>query len=427
MPVHPDLLAAAARRQSAIGARTRRLLGPWAERPSRRQSGAGPVDDGRRPAACSSARPAGVLAADLAACNAYDGARAAAARVACPTLLLLGGLDRMTPPAKAKPLADAIEARAHRHPARRRPHAHERAARRGDRCAARDDLMQGGRRKSTCAAATSFTRTGLRPPAGGQQGRSECRKKKPAEAYRDDCCRSPPARSGGRSSVAHRRRQSLENIRQPRRGSRARKSIELHVEGEIALRHGADPRFQFGIALRARDLTIRVCDIRPVEQRDQRLERIVEALGDPDDRIVRAQILDRRGQRRGGAGRGAIADAGDLSRLQIVDKAPLPRSGNRTRRILRPSATIEAEAHIRQQARDGVAQQCDVKARPRQSMMDPERKMTGQVVAVGQLLVRQVSRDRNCWLRAWRGGTPSCGKVRRRTRLRATWRPACMM
>ena len=52
---------------------------------------------------------AGVLAADLAACNAYDGAPAAAARVACPTLLLLGALDRMTPPAKAEPLAHAIK------------------------------------------------------------------------------------------------------------------------------------------------------------------------------------------------------------------------------------------------------------------------------------------------------------------------------
>ncbi len=53
--------------------------------------------------------PAGALAADLTACNAYDGALAAAARVICPTLLLLGALDRMTPPAKAKPLADAIK------------------------------------------------------------------------------------------------------------------------------------------------------------------------------------------------------------------------------------------------------------------------------------------------------------------------------
>jgi pimeloyl-ACP methyl ester carboxylesterase len=53
--------------------------------------------------------PAGVLAVDLAACDAYDGALAAAARVACPTLLLLGALDRMTPPAKARSLADAIK------------------------------------------------------------------------------------------------------------------------------------------------------------------------------------------------------------------------------------------------------------------------------------------------------------------------------
>jgi len=53
--------------------------------------------------------PAGALAADLAACNAYDGALAAATRVVCPTLLLLGALDRMTPPAKAKPLAAAIK------------------------------------------------------------------------------------------------------------------------------------------------------------------------------------------------------------------------------------------------------------------------------------------------------------------------------
>ncbi len=53
--------------------------------------------------------PAGALAADLAACNAHDGALVAATRVACPTLLLLGALDRMTPPAKAKPVAEAIK------------------------------------------------------------------------------------------------------------------------------------------------------------------------------------------------------------------------------------------------------------------------------------------------------------------------------
>jgi len=52
----------------------------------------------------------GVLATDLAACNTYDGARAAAGRVTCPTLFLLGAADRMTPPAKAAPLVEAIQA-----------------------------------------------------------------------------------------------------------------------------------------------------------------------------------------------------------------------------------------------------------------------------------------------------------------------------
>jgi pimeloyl-ACP methyl ester carboxylesterase len=49
----------------------------------------------------------GVLASDLAACDVYD-ATATAARVRCPCLLLLGALDRMTPPGKAKALAAAM-------------------------------------------------------------------------------------------------------------------------------------------------------------------------------------------------------------------------------------------------------------------------------------------------------------------------------
>ena len=51
---------------------------------------------------------AGVLATDLNACNAYDGGAAAAAKLRCPTLLLLGELDRMTPPQAARPLAQRI-------------------------------------------------------------------------------------------------------------------------------------------------------------------------------------------------------------------------------------------------------------------------------------------------------------------------------
>jgi pimeloyl-ACP methyl ester carboxylesterase len=49
--------------------------------------------------------PAASLAADLAACDAYTNAGAAAGRVACPVLLLLGGRDRMTPASKGAAFA----------------------------------------------------------------------------------------------------------------------------------------------------------------------------------------------------------------------------------------------------------------------------------------------------------------------------------
>ncbi len=51
--------------------------------------------------------PAGALYADLNACNVYTGTLDAAAKIACPTLLLLGNRDRMTPPTSAQ-LAAAI-------------------------------------------------------------------------------------------------------------------------------------------------------------------------------------------------------------------------------------------------------------------------------------------------------------------------------
>ena len=50
----------------------------------------------------------GVLHTDLAAAAAYTQGLDAAARVRCPTLLLLGEHDRMTPPAAAKALGEAI-------------------------------------------------------------------------------------------------------------------------------------------------------------------------------------------------------------------------------------------------------------------------------------------------------------------------------
>ncbi|MBU6463901.1 MAG: alpha/beta hydrolase [Bradyrhizobium sp.] len=50
----------------------------------------------------------GVLHRDLTACNAYDGALAAAAKVAVPTTIILGERDMMTPAKAGKALAAAI-------------------------------------------------------------------------------------------------------------------------------------------------------------------------------------------------------------------------------------------------------------------------------------------------------------------------------
>ncbi len=54
------------------------------------------------------ARGASTLHADFAACNAYDGGLDAAARVACPALVVSGAGDRMTPPRAARPLIAAL-------------------------------------------------------------------------------------------------------------------------------------------------------------------------------------------------------------------------------------------------------------------------------------------------------------------------------
>lgn len=51
---------------------------------------------------------AGVLATDLAACNAYQRGLDAAAAVRCPTLLVCGERDQMTPPRAVKPLREAL-------------------------------------------------------------------------------------------------------------------------------------------------------------------------------------------------------------------------------------------------------------------------------------------------------------------------------
>jgi pimeloyl-ACP methyl ester carboxylesterase len=53
--------------------------------------------------------PSGVLFADLSACNGYKDALSAAAKVAVPSAVILGGRDMMTPLKNGKPVAAAIQ------------------------------------------------------------------------------------------------------------------------------------------------------------------------------------------------------------------------------------------------------------------------------------------------------------------------------
>jgi len=105
MPVHPDLLKAA-QEDARLAAD---LIVSWGHGPAGHfggnpAPGLWQMGGGQRLLARAKA---GVLASDLAACDAYDAA-ARAGQVECPSLLLLGALDRMTPPGKAKALAAAM-------------------------------------------------------------------------------------------------------------------------------------------------------------------------------------------------------------------------------------------------------------------------------------------------------------------------------
>jgi len=106
MPVHPDLQTAADRNEELAA----ELITSWGHA-RRGQVGGHPAPGlwmaGGAVRLIDRAAD-GVLAADLAACNAYDLALTRATAIRCPTLFLLGAADRMTPPAKAKPLIDAI-------------------------------------------------------------------------------------------------------------------------------------------------------------------------------------------------------------------------------------------------------------------------------------------------------------------------------
>jgi pimeloyl-ACP methyl ester carboxylesterase len=103
MSVHPELLVAAkAGQHVAMELVTAWGFGRQAHLGGNRAPGMWMLGEGLR---LLEHGPAGVLGIDLAACNTYGGADAAAARVRCPTLILAGESDIMTPPAAGAALA----------------------------------------------------------------------------------------------------------------------------------------------------------------------------------------------------------------------------------------------------------------------------------------------------------------------------------
>ncbi len=106
MPVHPDLLtAAAADDHAAFDLMTSWGFGPAGHLGGARVPGSWLMGGGER--LLERIRP-GVLSADLAACNAYAAGMDSAAKVACPVLVVMGAADKMTPARAGAKLAAAI-------------------------------------------------------------------------------------------------------------------------------------------------------------------------------------------------------------------------------------------------------------------------------------------------------------------------------
>jgi pimeloyl-ACP methyl ester carboxylesterase len=106
MPVHPEMLESA----KANTLKVQELMTFWGMGNALHKGGM--VSPGvwlrRDSLAVLSANRPGVIHNDLAACHAYKDALSRAAEIKCPTVLVLGDGDLMTPAVKAKPLANAI-------------------------------------------------------------------------------------------------------------------------------------------------------------------------------------------------------------------------------------------------------------------------------------------------------------------------------
>lgn len=107
MPVHRDLLAAAeSGDHAAVDLLTSWGFGRRAHLGGAQAPGMWMLGMGARLLERDDRK---ALSVDLLACNAYAGARAAAAAVRCPALLVAGTLDRMTPPKGADELCALMD------------------------------------------------------------------------------------------------------------------------------------------------------------------------------------------------------------------------------------------------------------------------------------------------------------------------------
>jgi pimeloyl-ACP methyl ester carboxylesterase len=106
MPVHPEMLESA----KADTLKVQELMTFWGIGNALHKGGM--VSPGlwlrRESLAVLGRNQPGVIHADLAACSAYKDAPARAATVQCPTVLVLGDGDLMTPASKGKALGQAI-------------------------------------------------------------------------------------------------------------------------------------------------------------------------------------------------------------------------------------------------------------------------------------------------------------------------------
>ena len=106
MPVHTDLLSAAqAGAHAALDFMVAWSFGSQAQLGSNLAPGLWLQGEAMRLLERTSSQS---LAADLAACASYKGAAAAAAKLRCPTLFLLGAQDHMTPARHGRAFAERV-------------------------------------------------------------------------------------------------------------------------------------------------------------------------------------------------------------------------------------------------------------------------------------------------------------------------------